>query len=222
LNKLGYRVIVPNLRESGRTYLSKGMLKKAKSIAHRNVRVLKDLITIETPIIGIEPSAILTLRDEYIDLTNGNTKKDAGKIAESAFTIDEFIEKEIRKGKISSDLFTEKVKKIKLHGHCHQKAIASTSSIIKMLSLPKNYQVEEIPSGCCGMAGAFGFEEEHYEISQKIGELVLFPYIRNTDEDEIICAPGTSCRHQINEGTGKNALHPIEILYDALINKSTN
>ncbi|MCK4716231.1 MAG: FAD-binding protein [Candidatus Marinimicrobia bacterium] len=106
---------------------------------------------------------------------------------------------------------------LKLHGYCQQKAIASTDSTKQMLAFPENYTVEEIPSGCCGMAGAFGFEKEHYDVSMKVGELVLFPAVRVTLPDTIIAAPGTSCRQQIKDGTGRDVLHPVEIIYDALI-----
>jgi len=103
-----------------------------------------------------------------------------------------------------------------LHGHCQQKAIASTDPTKKILAFPHNYQVDEIPSGCCGMAGSFGYEKEHYDISMKVGELVLFPAVRAMATEEIVVAPGTSCRCQIQDGTEKKALHPIEVLFDAL------
>jgi Fe-S oxidoreductase len=138
-------------------------------------------------------------------------------LAQNCFIIDEFISKEIEKGNITPAQFTKAVKHIKLHGHCHQKALSSVSHSIRLMSLPENYHVENIPSGCCGMAGSFGYEKEHYEVSMQIGELVLFPAIRNAAEDTLIAAPGTSCRHQIKDGTQKKALHPIEILFDALI-----
>ncbi len=216
LDRLGYNVIIPNHLESGRTYLSKGLVKKAKVIANQNVKLLKTLITKQTPLIGIEPSAILSFRDEYPDLVDKELRKDAIELADNCLLFDEFIAREIMENKISQDLFTDDAMLISLHTHCHQKSLTTSDSIKTMLSFPKNYQVKEIPSGCCGMAGAFGFEREHYEISQKIGELVLFPTIRNLDNRVIIAASGTSCRHQIYEGTGKTALHPIEILYNAL------
>ena len=217
LNKLGYEVIIPNHLESGRTYLSKGLLRKAKKIARQNIELLKSKISEYTPLVGIEPSAILSFRDEYIDLSGERLKEEAKQLAASAMMIDEFIAREIDRGNIRKESFTTEKRKIKLHGHCHQKAISSTGFTIKMLSLPENYEVEEIPSGCCGMAGAFGYEKEHYEVSQKIGELVLFPEIRKTKQETIIAAPGTSCRHQIADGTNRVALHPVEILYNALI-----
>lgn len=137
-------------------------------------------------------------------------------MGKNALLIDEFIAREIDKGNISKDSFTQQTKKIKLHGHCHQKALSSIDHTKKILSLPENYQVEVIPSGCCGMAGSFGYEKEHYNISLQVGELVLFPSVRAAGSECTIAAPGTSCRHQIHDGTGVNAQHPLEILCEAL------
>ncbi len=122
----------------------------------------------------------------------------------------------MNKGNISKELFTKEKKLIKLHGHCQQKALSSVAPSVKMMSFPENYTVETIPSGCCGMAGSFGFEKEHYDLSMKIGELVLLPTVRNQPDEVIIAAPGTSCRHQVKDGTGKIALHTIEVLFNAL------
>lgn len=216
LTKLGYEVIIPNHVESARTYLSKGFVKEAKKIANKNISLLKAKVTESTPLIGIEPSAILTFRDEYIDLANEDLMQYAKNIAKNSYMIDEFLAKEIKSGKITKEQFTHSSQHIKLHGHCHQKALASTGSTKFALSFPTNYTVEEIPSGCCGMAGSFGFEKEHYDMSMKVGELVLFPVVRDCDPDTIIAAPGTSCRHQIKDGTKRDALHPVEIMYDAL------
>ena len=216
LIKLGYDVEIPNHTISGRTYLSKGLLKKAKKIAIKNVTLLKDIISEENPLIGIEPSGILSFRDEYTELVDENLKEASLKIKASAFMFDEFIVSEIKKGNIKQTDFTNKNQKIKLHGHCHQKALVSVQSSVEMLSFPKNFEVEEIKSGCCGMAGAFGYEKEHYDFSMKVGNMVLFPEIKKSP-DYIISAPGTSCRHQIKDGTGRDALHPIEILFDALV-----
>ncbi len=216
LNKLGYEVIIPKHAESGRTYLSKGLLRQAKKLANKNVYLLKNLITEEHPLIGIEPSGILSFRDEYPELVTENLLEDSKKLAKNCLLFDEFIMQEVEKGKIRKEQFTSEAQKIKLHGHCHQKSLASTGPSKAMLSLPENYEVTEIPSGCCGMAGSFGYEKEHYELSMKVGELVLFPEVRKADEFTIISAPGTSCRHQIKDGTGKEALHPIEVLYAAL------
>jgi FAD/FMN-containing dehydrogenase/Fe-S oxidoreductase len=217
LTALGYEVHIPKHIESGRTYLSKGLVKEAKNIAIQNVRMLSEAIQDNSPILGIEPSAILTLRDEYLELVPDYLHADAERVAENCYLIDEFLAQEVDKKKITKDLFKTDKKLIKLHGHCHQKALSSMVPTKKILSLPTNYEVQLIPSGCCGMAGSFGYEKEHYDISMQIGELVLFPTIRKQDEDVIIAAPGTSCRHQIMDGTGRKALHPVEILWEALL-----
>lgn len=217
LGKLGYEVTIPQHEESGRTWLSKGLIRDAKKIVNKNISLLKDLINEATPLIGIEPSAILTFRDEYIDLADDENFEAAKQLSKNVFLIDEFIAAEIEKGNISKESFTKEKRKIILHGHCQQKALSSVAPSVKILSLPENYSVETIPSGCCGMAGSFGYEKEHYELSMKIGELVLFPAVRKKNDDTIIAAPGTSCRHQIKDGTGKIAKHPVEILYHALI-----
>jgi Fe-S oxidoreductase len=166
--------------------------------------------------VGIEPSAILSFRDEYPRLVGKEFIEGAKKLKFHTLVIDEFIGREIVAGNIKSESFTEETKKIKLHGHCHQKALSSMSWTQKMLSLPKNFSVETIPSGCCGMAGSFGYEAEHYDISMQIGEMVLFPAVRKAEETTLIAAPGTSCRHQIADGTGRKAKHPVEILWEAL------
>ncbi|MEO1051655.1 MAG: FAD-linked oxidase C-terminal domain-containing protein [Bacteroidota bacterium] len=216
LTRLGYEVIIPAHVESGRTFLSKGLLKQAKSIALKNISLLKGIVTENSPLIGIEPSAILTFRDEYVDLADPDTMDDAKALAKNTFTIEEFLAQELDKGALSQDLFSSEERTIKLHGHCHQKALSSLTPTKKILSQPPGYQVHLIRSGCCGMAGSFGYEKEHYDISMQIGELVLFPTVRQQPEDVIIAAPGTSCRHQIKDGTGRIAKHPVEILYEAL------
>jgi FAD/FMN-containing dehydrogenase/Fe-S oxidoreductase len=216
LTKLGYEVEIPEHVESGRSYLSKGMLKKAKKLAFENIGLLKDKISSDTPLLGIEPSAILSFRDEYVNFAIGTpVEKDAERLAENALLIDEFIDNLFESGAVDKELFSGEEKLIKLHGHCHQKSLASIVPTKRMLSFPKNYKVESIPSGCCGMAGSFGYEKEHYDVSMQIGELVLFPTVRNQKEDVLIAAPGTSCRHQIKDGTGRIAEHPVEILWEA-------
>ncbi len=217
LEKLGYTIIIPKHIESGRAWLSKGLLRDAKKIANTNIELLKDVVTAEVPLIGIEPSAILTFRDEYIDLATDENFEAAKALSKNVFLIDEFIAAEIEKGNISKEQFTKEKRLIKLHGHCQQKALSSVAPSVKLLSLPENYTVETIPSGCCGMAGSFGYEKEHYELSMKVGELVLFPTVRRQAADVIIAAPGTSCRHQIKDGVGRKALHPVEILHEALL-----
>ena len=216
LERLGYEVVIPQHEESGRAWLSKGLIRKAKEIAHRNITQLQSVVSSTSPLIGIEPSAILTFRDEYIDLADDDILDAAKKLSANVFLIDEFLASEIEKGYITEDLFTNDKRTIFLHGHCQQKALSSVAASVKLLSLPQNYTVETIPSGCCGMAGSFGYEKEHYDLSMKIGELVLFPAVRKQSADAIMAAPGTSCRHQIKDGTGKKALHPVEVLYQAL------
>jgi Fe-S oxidoreductase len=216
LEKLGYEVVIPEHEESGRSYLSKGLVKEAQKLAVRNVELLKDIITQKTPLIGIEPSAILSFRDEYIDLVPEHLKIAAQDIAAHALLFEEFISREIDAKRITKDTFGKEQRLIKLHGHCHQKALSSLTTSKKALSIPENYKVQLIPSGCCGMAGSFGYEEEHYEVSMQVGELVLFPTVRQQPDEVIIAAPGTSCRHQIKDGTGRKAKHPIEILWEAL------
>jgi FAD/FMN-containing dehydrogenase/Fe-S oxidoreductase len=217
LERLGYKVIIPEHTESGRAWLSKGLLRNAKKIANKNIAALYPLITEESPLLGIEPSAILTFRDEYVDLADDENLEKAKTLSKNVFLIDEFIASEIAKGNISKEFFTKEKRHVKLHGHCQQKALSSVASSASLLSLPENYTVEIIPSGCCGMAGSFGYEKEHYELSMKVGELVLLPAVRNAPGETLIAAPGTSCRHQIKDGTGRVAKHPVEILYEALL-----
>jgi FAD/FMN-containing dehydrogenase/Fe-S oxidoreductase len=216
LEKLGYRVLLPKHIESGRTFLSKGMVKRAAAVANRNISLLRDLVSEETPLVGIEPSAILTFRDEYPELAEQSITADARRLGNNALLLEEFICREAEKGRIRPDQFTVGSGNILLHGHCQQKAISSTECTRKMLSIPVNYRVDEIPDGCCGMAGSFGYEKEHFDLSMKIGEMVLFPVVRAAEAETIIVASGTSCRHHISEGTGRKALHPAEVLFNAL------
>ncbi len=217
LERLGYDVVIPRHKESGRTFLSKGLLRSARRIAAKNIVMLRELVSDERPLVGIEPSALLTFRDEYPEIAGSALAGDARAIARNALLFEEFICRELEKGNISSAQFTDQPMRVLLHGHCQQKAIASTAPTIRMLSLPANYKVEEINDGCCGMAGAFGYEKEHYDLSMKIGEMVLFPAVRRAAADTVITAPGTSCRHHIADGTGRKAIHPVEVMYDALI-----
>jgi len=217
LSALGYPIEIAPLKESGRTYLSKGMLRKSKKIVEKNTAILFSLLSENCVLVGIEPSTILTFRDEYIDLTFGTNKDNAQYVAQHSLMIDEFIESEINQKHISKNLFTKEKLNIKLHGHCHQKVLSSTNATKQMLSFPENYYVEEIQTGCCGMAGSFGFEKEHYELSNQIGEMLLFPEVRNSKDNFVIAAPGTSCRQHIKNGTGIDTMHPIEIFYLALL-----
>ncbi|MDP3683320.1 MAG: FAD-linked oxidase C-terminal domain-containing protein [Ignavibacteria bacterium] len=217
LERLGYEVRVTKHTESGRASISKGLLRKAKKIAQQNVEYLSPVISKKTPLIGIEPSAILTFRDEYLDLVEEWQLHDAKELASNTFLIEEFLALEIQNKSISQDKFSKEEKLIKFHAHCQQKAWNLCDSSVLIMSFPKNYEVETIPSGCCGMAGSFGYEKEHYDLSMKIGDLVLFPQINSQSDTILIAANGTSCRHQIKDGTGRKAFHPIEVLYGALL-----
>ena len=215
LKRLGYNPTFIKHPESGRSFISKGFLKEAKVVANKNVSIFKDLITNKTPLIGIEPSAILTFRDEYIRLADDVNS--AKIIAKNTFTIEEFLQNEFEKGNIRTNQFTTEKKSIKIHGHCHQKALSSTQATFSILNIPENYSPTIMNTGCCGMAGSFGYEKEHYKISMQVGEDTLFPKIRNTSKETEIIASGTSCRHQILDGTKRQAKHPITVLREALI-----
>ncbi len=217
LARLGYRIELIRHEQSGRTFISKGFLRRAREIARKNIELFDRATAEGINVVGIEPSAVLTFRDEYPDLAAGEMFSAAKRVAGLVLMIDEFISREAASGRITSAQFTRESKNILLHGHCQQKAIASTDATIRMLTLPLNYRVTEIRSGCCGMAGSFGYEKEHYELSLKVGELVLFPEVRNAPADTAIAAPGTSCRQHIRDGTGRKAIHPVELLFDALL-----
>ena len=215
LKRLGYNPTFINHPESGRSFISKGFLKEAKVIANKNVAIFKELINEQTPLVGIEPSAILTFRDEYIRLADDVNS--ATVISKNTFTIEEFILKEFEKGTIRTNQFTTEDKLVKIHGHCHQKALSSTHATFSILNIPKNYKPTIMNTGCCGMAGSFGYEKEHYKVSMQVGEDTLFPKIRNTSKEIEIVAAGTSCRHQIYDGTKRIAKHPITVLREALV-----
>ena len=218
---LGYEVLIPKHVESGRAAVSKGCLRLAKRYAEKNVRLLRGLITEDAPLVGIEPSAILTFRDEYPELVPPKYKEDAERLAQNSLLYDEFLMREVRAGRITAEQFSDLKADIWLHGHCHQKALVGVEQTAALLDLPKNTTVHVIPSGCCGMAGSFGYE--HYQTSIAIGEMVLFPAIRQAVSTQqsvtVIAAPGISCRTQIKDGTGITAHHPIEILYRLLRNE---
>jgi len=210
LTKLKYKVNYIAHKQSGRALISKGFLKEAKKIANTNIDIFRTIITNEKPLIGIEPSAILSFRDEYLKLADDI--ETAKKIAKNVLTIDEFLAQQIDEKNIKPSQFSNEVKEVKVHVHCYQKALSSTEHTFKLLNVPKNYNVKLITSGCYGMAGSFGYEKEHYQASLQMGELSLLPKIRNTSETSIISATGTSCRHQIKDGTKREAKHPVSIL----------
>jgi FAD/FMN-containing dehydrogenase/Fe-S oxidoreductase len=210
---LGYQVELFKA-DSGRAFISKGFLKQARALANTNASGLADFAASGVPVVGLEPSALLTFRDEYARF--GLSAEQASEIASNCFLIEEFIAGEHREGRIGPDNFTQEVREIKIHVHCHQKALSNQKVTFDMLNIPRGYSPTLITAGCCGMAGSFGYEKEHYDTSMKIGGLRLFPAIAKTPEKVLIAANGTSCRHQIFDGTGRVARHPVSILKEAL------
>ncbi len=215
LDKLGHPVRFTDHAPSGRAQYSKGLLPLARKYAIQNVHALYPFIN-DHVLVGVEPSAILSFRDEYPLILKGKDLEKALAIKPLTFTIEEFLYNESKIGNIDSSRFDTAPRKILIHGHCHQKALTDVSHLSYVLGLPANHTVSTIPSGCCGMAGSFGYEKEHYDMSMQIGELVLFPTIRKSNEQVLIAASGTSCRHQIKDGTSRKAFHPVEILWMSL------
>ena len=222
LLKMGYDVEIPRHVESGRAAISKGCLRLARKFARKNVELLGDIISDDAPLVGIEPSCILSFRDEYPDLVPDEMRNKAKLLGKNALLYDEFIVREMEAGRINAGMFSDSACEVYLHGHCHQKALVGIEKTEKMLrGLLRGADVHTIPSGCCGMAGSFGYEKAHYKTSMAIGEMVLVPAVRKAIASEesapvLVAAPGTSCRQQILDGTGVKAFHPIEILYKFL------
>ena len=216
LLRLGYDVEL-FYAESGRTFLSKGFLKQAKQLVEKNTVALARFAEKGVPILGLEPSAILSFRDEYLRMTP--TVEISKNIADHCFLIEEFLANEIKEGQLTPGQFTTEAKDVKIHNHCHQKALSNQKVTFDVLNLPVNYKVTIIASGCCGMAGSFGYEKEHYDLSMNIGGLKLFPAVSKSSPETIIAANGTSCRHQIFDGTQRIAKHPVSILREALAAK---
>ena len=219
LTRLGYQVIVPKHSESGRAAISKGCLHLAAKYAVRNVKALASLVSADTPLVGIEPSCILSFRDEYPRLMpNEQLRQHAQQLAPNCLLYDEFLIREIEVGRIDPSVFRHLTQDIWLHGHCHQKALVGIDLTAQLLRYATSGTVHVIPSGCCGMAGSFGYDKDHYATSMAIGEMTLFPTIRalhpsSVHPSSLISAPGTSCREHILHGTGIKALHPIDILF---------
>ena len=214
LTRLGYQVIVPKHVESGRAAISKGCLHLAAKYATRNVKALSPLISSDTPLVGIEPSCILSFRDEYPRLMpNDQLRQRAQQLAPNCLLYDEFLIREIEAGRIDPSVFRHLTQDIWLHGHCHQKALVGIDKTAQLLRYATSGTVHVIPSGCCGMAGSFGYDKDHYATSMSIGEMTLFPAVRKASSRDIIAAPGTSCREHILHGTGIKPKHPIELLF---------
>ena len=216
LRRLGYKVVPSPRLRSGRTLISRGFLRRARARAAANVARLSARVTDNIPLVGIEPSTLLTFRDEYPDILRGNVRAEAARIGRLSMLLEEFLSRAMDRGEIDSRAFSDRTLHILYHGHCHQKALSSTGPGLRCLGLPAHYVVEEIESGCCGMGGVFGYEKEHYELSLRIGEEALFKAVRSAPENSEIVTSGTGCRQQILDGTGRRARHPAEVLLEAL------
>ena len=213
LERLGFRVIVPPTKCCGRPMLSKGMMDKARRNARANVDAVLPLVKSGARLVGLEPSCILSFRDDYVDLLDGDP--DAVQVSRASVLIEEIFLEAQRPP--DSRVALAPAPGIKLaHGHCHQKALVGIGQMMEVLRGIPECEVVEIQSGCCGMAGSFGFEKEHYDISLEIGESSLFPAIRSQRGDVEIVSQGVSCRQQIEHGTGKRAVHLAEVLAQTL------
>ena len=213
LEKSSYRVLLVDKKCCGRPMISKGMLGQAKENAAWNVAKLAPYAEMDTPIVGLEPSCLLTLRDEYPELVRTEAAK---QVAQHSFLLEEFVMREVNAGRLSLGAYG-KGKKVLLHGHCHQKALVGTAPTVAMLKAA-GYEVSEVDSGCCGMAGSFGFEKEHYDLSIKIGNRRLAPAVKAASAEVEVAAPGISCRQQIDHLAQRQAKHPAELLWDSIKN----
>tara|TARA_R110000824_G_scaffold52692_3_gene146052 strand:- start:38596 stop:41481 length:2886 start_codon:yes stop_codon:yes gene_type:complete len=219
LQAAGYHVSCPGPVDQGRplccgrTFFSNGLLDEARIEAKRMIETLLPYVRRGVPIVGLEPSCLLTLRDEYLSLLPGSESK---LLSENAFLFEEFLAKEQNAGQLKLNLQAIDFKKALLHGHCHQKAFAVMSPVQQILALVPELEVSTIESSCCGMAGSFGYEKEHYDISMQMGALSLFPAINSDRGESLLIADGTSCRSQIQQGTGREALHVARVLQMAL------
>jgi len=222
LQAAGYRVHLPQPAGGGRplccgrTFLASGLVDEAKAEARRMIEALRPYVERGVPVVGLEPSCLLGLRDEFLSMLPG---ADTGKLSVNAFLFEEFLAGEHAAGRLRLDLKPLPQKKALLHGHCHQKAFAAMPAVQTALELVPGLEVEAIEASCCGMAGAFGYEAAHYDVSMKMAELSLLPRVRKAGADELIVADGTSCRHQIHDGAGRAAVHVARVLEQALAGK---
>jgi Fe-S oxidoreductase len=212
LEAAGFEVVLPEHKCCGRPMISKGLIQAAKANAAYNVEKLSAYAAKGIPIVGCEPSCMLTFRDEYPDLVDDPR---AEALAKNTFMIEEFLVGLSERGQLDLP-FQDGPKSVLLHGHCHQKALIGSSPSLRVLRMLPDAKVDEVDSGCCGMAGSFGYEAEHYELSLAIGERKLFPAVRARDPQSEIVAAGVSCRQQIAHGTKRRARHLVEVLADAL------
>jgi FAD/FMN-containing dehydrogenase/Fe-S oxidoreductase len=220
LQAAGYTVHLPQAADGarplccGRTFLASGLVDEAKREARRMIDTLKPYVERGVPVVGLEPSCLFGLRDEFISMLPGG---ESAELALNAFLFEEFIARELDAGRFRLALKPLPQTKALLHGHCHQKAFAAMPAVERALKLVPGLQVATIESSCCGMAGSFGYEAAHYEVSMKMAEAALLPGVRKADADALIVADGTSCRHQIHDGASREALHVARVLERALV-----
>ena len=219
LEAAGYRVHLPQPADarhplcSGRTFLAVGLVEDARNEARRLLAALKPYILRGVPVIGLEPSCLLTLRDEFKSMLPG---EETTALAESALLLEEFLAQQHQAGELPLKFRPLTARRALVHGHCHQKAFATMTAMQQTLALIPELEVEVIDSGCCGMAGAFGYEASHYDVSMKMAELSLLPTIRASSKDTLLIANGTSCRHQIRDGAKRKSRHIACVLQEAL------
>ena len=219
LEAAGYTVHLPLPSEEtrplccGRTFLASGLIDEARAEAQRMIDTLKPYVERGVPVIGLEPSCLFGLRDEFLSMLPGG---ETAELALNAFLFEEFLAQEHDSGRLQLKLKALPQPKALLHGHCHQKAFAAMPAVKKVLGLVPNLNVEVIESSCCGMAGSFGYEARHYDVSMRMAEASLLPKIREAGENTLIVADGTSCRHQIHDGAKRNAIHVARVLESAL------
>ena len=214
--RLGYEVVIAGCGDSARPLISKGLLREARAVARHNVAALRDRVTAAEPLVGLEPSAVLGFRDEYPRLVGADLAEAARGLMPHCLLFEEWVAREARAGRITAGDFGDTAAELLVHGHCHQKSLSSMDDAVAALSLPRGHRVRVIAAGCCGMAGAFGYEANHHALSLAVGELALFPAVRAAAPAARIVAAGTSCRQQIGDGTGRQAEHPAAVLAGAL------
>jgi Fe-S oxidoreductase len=219
LRAAGYTVHTPRPRDAarplccGRTFLAAGFVDEAKREAARMLEVLKPYVDRGVAVVGLEPSCLFGLRDEFLYM---HPDGEMAELALHAFLFEEFIADEIAAGRFALKLKTLPQKKALLHGHCHQKAFGAMSAVERALKLVPDLEVETVVSSCCGMAGSFGYDANHYDVSMKMAELSLLPKVREASAETLVVADGTSCRHQIRDGARRDAQHVARVLEQAL------
>jgi Fe-S oxidoreductase len=212
LERAGYEVKLAGKKCCGRPMISKGLIDEARSLAEHNVRALAPYAEKGVPIVGCEPSCLLSFRDDYLDLVKGDAVKT---VAANSFMLDEYLVKLHREKRLQLP-FAGGPKEVLFHGHCHQKAHIGSAPSLEALRLIPGCKVTEVDSGCCGMAGAFGFEKEHYDLSRTIGSQRLFPAVEKASAETVVSVAGVSCRQQIGHFTGRKPRHVVEVLRESI------